>query len=70
MALAAFQEMFAAMPEGSQEVQAKAWYGLARCMAIQGNPGEARRLGEASFAQLDVLGHHDVGDVKAWLESL
>jgi tetratricopeptide (TPR) repeat protein/transcriptional regulator with XRE-family HTH domain len=70
MALAAFQEMFAAMPEGSQEVQAKGWYGLARCMAIQGNPGEARRLGEASFAQLDVLGHHDVGDVKAWLESL
>jgi tetratricopeptide (TPR) repeat protein/transcriptional regulator with XRE-family HTH domain len=69
-AQAAFQEMFASMPEGSQNVQAKAWYGLARCMAIQGNIGEARRLGEASATQLEVLGHHDVEDVKAWLESL
>ena len=69
-AIATFQEMFVSMPKGSRDVQAKAWYGLARCMAIQGNPGEARRLGEASFAQLEVLGHHGVGDVKAWLENL
>jgi tetratricopeptide (TPR) repeat protein/transcriptional regulator with XRE-family HTH domain len=69
-ALAAFQEMFAVMPEGSQNAQAKASYGVARCMAIQGNIGEARRLGEASATQLEVLGHHDVEDVKAWLESL
>jgi tetratricopeptide (TPR) repeat protein/transcriptional regulator with XRE-family HTH domain len=70
MAQATFQEMFASMPEGNRDVQARALYGLARCMAIQGNPGEARKLGEASFAQLEGLGHPDVGNVKAWLKSL
>jgi hypothetical protein len=69
-AIAAFQEMFASMPDGSGDIQAKAWYGLARCMAIQGNLGEARRLGEVSFAQLEILGHHSARGVKAWLESL
>jgi hypothetical protein len=45
-------------------------YGLARCMAIQGNLAEARRWGKASFAQLEALGHSDIGNVKTWLESL
>ncbi len=68
-AIAAFQEMLASMPEGSRDVQAKAWYGLARSMAAQGNPSEARKLGEASLAQLEALGHYSVRDVKTWLES-
>ncbi len=68
--IAAFQEMLVSMPEGGGDVQAKSWYGLARCMAIRGNMDEARRLGEASLAQFEVLGHHSFGAVKVWLESL
>ncbi len=69
-ARAAFQELLDLTPSVGQDMQAKAWYGLARSMAALGNPDEARRLGETSLAQLKALDHRSARDVKTWLESL
>ena len=65
----AFREMRTIIPEGGQDLIALAHYGLARAVAAQGNIQEARRLGEASVAALETMGHRNVQEVRDWLKS-
>jgi hypothetical protein len=64
----AFREMLTIIPEGGQDLIALAHYGLARAVAAQGNIQEARRLGEASAAALETMGHRNVQEVRDWLK--
>ena len=65
----AFREMLTIIPERGQDLIALAHYGLARAVATQGNIQEARRLGEASVAALETMGHRNVQEVRDWLKS-
>jgi tetratricopeptide (TPR) repeat protein len=66
----AFREMLVSVPEGGQELVARAQYGLARVAAAQGNIDEARRLGEASLMTLDVIGNYIASEERRWLNSI
>ncbi len=67
---ASFREMLTIIPEGGQDLIALAHYGLARAVAAQGNIQEARRLGEASVAALESIGHRSAKEVREWLDSV
>jgi transcriptional regulator with XRE-family HTH domain/tetratricopeptide (TPR) repeat protein len=69
MATDTFTEMLNLIPSaGSQEMFAKAQYGLARVSAVQGDIDEAHRLGELSAAIFEGVGHHLGSEVREWLK--
>jgi len=65
----AFREMLTLIPGGSQDLSALAQYGLARVLAEQGKFEEAIKLGGASVAILEAIGHRNTEEVKQWLEA-
>lgn len=69
-AVAAFREMLANIPEGSQELRAVGQYGLARAAAAQGDLAEARQQGEACLAFFEISGHRFAAQARSWLDAL
>src|SRR5579859_6689872 len=69
-AKAAYDEILVNTNEVGQELVALAQYGLARIAAIGGAVQLARKLGEESKKALETMGHREVNEVRAWLESL
>ena len=67
---AIFHEILTTIREGDQDLIALAQYGLARVNAFKGNIQEARKLGEASVASLEALGHRNAEQVRYWLSSI
>ena len=67
---AIFHEILTTLREGDQDLIALALYGLARVNALKGDFQEARKLGEASFTSLELLGHRNAGQVRDWLASI
>ena len=67
---AIFHEILTTIREGDQDLIALAQYGLARVNAFKGNIQEARKLGEASVASLETLGHRNAEQVRYWLSSI
>jgi tetratricopeptide (TPR) repeat protein/transcriptional regulator with XRE-family HTH domain len=67
---AIFHQILTTLREGDQDLIALALYGLARVNALKGDFQEARKLGEASFTSLELLGHRNAGQVRDWLASI
>ncbi len=58
-------------PQGSQELYAYAWYGLARTAYMQGNTVKARQQAMKSLAIFETItGHRMIEEVKHWLTEL
>ena len=67
---AAFNKMFASVPEGDQELLALVQYGLARVALAESNFIEAQKLGVASVTVLEAIGHRNAQEVRSWLNIL
>jgi tetratricopeptide (TPR) repeat protein/transcriptional regulator with XRE-family HTH domain len=67
---AAFNKMFAAIPEGDQELLALVRYGLARVAFAKSNFVEAQKLGVAGVTVLEAIGHRNAQEVRSWLNML
>jgi tetratricopeptide (TPR) repeat protein len=65
-----FDEMFAIVPEGNQDLRALAQYGLARTAVAQKDIQTAQRLGGISVMALEAMGHRNAKEVKDWLKSV
>lgn len=65
-----FRSMIATAPEGGQDLLACAQYGLARALLAQERISEAMRLGAASAAVLETIGHRKGREVRDWHNAL
>jgi tetratricopeptide (TPR) repeat protein len=70
MASATFEEMQTLIPQGAQELIAKAEYGLARVCATKGNIDEAHQRGETSLDLFETIKHRQTNDVREFLKAL
>ncbi|MCA9920962.1 MAG: tetratricopeptide repeat protein, partial [Anaerolineales bacterium] len=71
MAKAAFDELYElARIMQSQELIANALYGLARVTAVYNDIPTALKYGRESLDTFIAIGHQQVSDVQAWLESI
>jgi tetratricopeptide (TPR) repeat protein/transcriptional regulator with XRE-family HTH domain len=66
---ASFNEMFALIPEGDQELLGLAQYGIARVAFARNNVVEAQKLGTASLTVLEAIGHRSAQEVRLWLNT-
>lgn len=66
----AFNEMNAKVPEGGRELVALAQYGLARIAALNGDMSEARKIGELSVTDLELMKSRRAIEVRDWLKTI
>jgi tetratricopeptide (TPR) repeat protein/transcriptional regulator with XRE-family HTH domain len=66
----AFEEMQTLIPQGAQELMARAEYGLARVCAAKGNFEGARQRGETSLGLFEAIKHRQTNDVREFLKAL
>ena len=63
--------VFINSPQGSQELYAYAWYGLARIACMQSNIVEAHQKAMKSLSIFETItGHRMIEEVKHWLTEL
>ncbi len=65
-----FQAVLTEAPQGSHELYAYAWYGLAKISYNKGNIVEARQLATKSVETFEAIHHRLAEEVKQWLSTL